>query len=89
MLMSVFALLMRPARLARSAVIAKPATILRFHRALRDRKYRLLFSPRRKDKSGPKGASDELIAAIFEAKRRNPGWGCPRIAQQLSVAFDI
>lgn len=38
---------------------------------------------------GPKGPSEELIAAIIEAKRRNPRWGCPRIAQQLTLAFDI
>lgn len=30
-----------------------------------------------------------MIAAIIEAKRRNPRWGCPRIAQQLSLTFDI
>jgi hypothetical protein len=22
-------------------------------------------------------------------KRRNPGWGCPRIAQQISLAFGV
>ena len=87
--MSLFALLLRPARLARSAVIIRPATILRFHRALRNRKYRLLFSPKHSGNPGPKGPSEELIAAIVEAKRRNPRWGCPRIAQQLSLNFDI
>ncbi len=88
-LMSMFALLMRPARLAKSAIIIRPATILRFHRALKDRKYRLLFSPNHRGKPGPNGPSEELIAAIIETKRRNPRWGCPRIAQQLSLAFDI
>ena len=38
-LMSVFALLMRPVRLAKSAVIIRPTTTLRFHRAHKDRKY--------------------------------------------------
>ena len=89
LLMSMFAWLMRPVRLAKSAVIIRPATILRFHRALKDRKYRLLFSPKYRGKPGPKGPSEELIAAIIEAKRLNPRWGCPRIAQQLSLAFDI
>jgi putative transposase len=88
-LMSVIALLMRPARLAKSAIIVRPATILRFHQALKDRKYRLLFSPKCRAKPGPKGPSDELIAAIVDTKHRNPRWGCPRIAQQLSLAFDI
>jgi transposase InsO family protein len=87
--MSVFALLMRPARLVRSAIVIRPATILRFHQALKHRKYRLLFSPKHRGKPGPKGPSEELIVAIVEAKRRNPSWGCPRIAQQLSLAFDI
>ncbi len=37
---------MRPARLARSAIVFKPSTILGFHRALAKRKYRLLFTPK-------------------------------------------
>jgi hypothetical protein len=36
---------MHPTRLLRSAIAIKPATILRFHRALVNRKYRLLFRP--------------------------------------------
>ena len=43
--------------------------------------------PRRKP--GPKGPSAELIAAIVEMKRRNPKFGCVRIAQQISHAFGI
>jgi len=88
-MMSLLALLMRPARLAKSAIIVRPATILRFHQALKNRKYRLLFSPKSRGKPGPKGPSKELIVAIVETKQRNPKWGCPRIAQQLSLAFDI
>ena len=80
---------MRPARLLRSAVVIKPATILSFHRALVNRKYRLLFSPRRRAKPGPKGPSPKLIAAVVEMKRRNPKFGCRRIAEQLSLTFGI
>ena len=80
---------MRPARLVRSAVVLKPSTILSFHRALVKRKYRLLFTPKRRGKPGPKGPSPELINAIVEMKRRNPRFGCRRIAQQLSLVFDI
>lgn len=36
---------LRPARLLRSAIVLKPATILHFHRLLVKRKYRELFSP--------------------------------------------
>ena len=42
-----------------------------------------------KDKPGPKGPSTELIHAIVEMKRRNPRYGCPRIAQQINKAFGI
>ncbi|MBI4291071.1 MAG: helix-turn-helix domain-containing protein [Betaproteobacteria bacterium] len=31
----------------------------------------------------------ELIAAIVEMKRRNPKFGCVRIAQQISHAFGV
>ena len=82
--------LIRPARLLRSAIVLKPATILNFHRALVRRKYSQLFSPKRRpDKPGPKGPSPELIAAIVEMKRRNPRFGYQRIADQIALAFDI
>src|SRR3972149_1459663 len=47
------ALLIRPARLIRSAIVLKPSTLLSFHQALRNRKYRLLFSSKRSGKPGP------------------------------------
>jgi len=53
------------------------------------RKYRMLFSPNRRRTPGPKGPSAELIHAVVEIKQRNPNWGCPRIAQQIALAFDI
>ena len=56
-LAGVCALFMRPARVIRSAIVLKPSTILDFHRILRHRKYRLLFSPKRRGRSGPKGPS--------------------------------
>ncbi len=83
------AFLMRPARLLRSAIVLKPSTILSFHRALVKRKYRLLFTPKTRGKPGPKGPSPELISAIVEMKRRNPSFGYQRIADQISLVFDI
>ena len=83
------ALLIRPARLIRSAIVLKPSTLLSLHRILRNRKYRLLFSSKRRRKPGPKGPSRELIEAVVQTKRRNPTWGCPRIAQQIALAFNI
>ena len=76
-------------RLAKIAIGIKPATLLRFHRALVQRKYRLLFTPRARGRPGPKGPSKELIAAILEMKHRNPRFGCPRIAQQMAHAFGV
>ena len=57
--------------------------------ALVRRKYRRLFSGRPRCRPGPQGPSEELIAVILEMKRRNPRFGCPRIAQQVSNAFGI
>lgn len=59
------AILMRPARLLRAAIILKPATILRFHREMVKRKYRLLFTPNTCGKPGPSGPSAELVSAIL------------------------
>ncbi len=85
--MGLCTLFMIPSRIRKVAAPLKPATLLAFHQALKERKYRRLFSPQRRDKPGPKGPSKELIQAIVEMKRRNPRYGCPRIAQQLSKAF--
>lgn len=38
---------------------------------------------------GPKGPSKEVIDAIVAMKQRNPRYGCPRIAQQINVAFGL
>src|SRR5450830_1321907 len=83
------ALLIRPTRLIRSAIVLKPSTLLSLHQALRNRKYRLLFSSTRRGKPGPKGPNKELIDAVVQMKKHNPAWGCPRIAQQIALAFDI
>ena len=83
------ALLIRPARIIRSAIVLKPSTLLNLHRTLVQRKYRLLFSTKYPRKPGPKGPSKELMEAVREMKRRNPTWGCPRIAQQIASAFGV
>src|ERR1700682_6604061 len=53
------------------------------------RKYRLLYSPRKRRRPGPKGPSKDLIGAVIEMKRRNPRFGCRKIAEQISKAFAI
>src|SRR6516225_1821410 len=78
-------LFMRPARVLRSAIVLKPSTLLHFHSVLRKREYRILFSPKRPFRPGPKGPDKDLIDAVVAMKRRNPSWDCPRIAQQISL----
>ena len=80
-------LFVTPPRLLRSAIVLKPSTLLRLHNLLRQRKYRLLFSPKRQSRPGPKGPAQELIDAVVAMKQRNSNWGCPRIAQQIALAF--
>jgi putative transposase len=82
-------LFMCPARVLRSAIVLKPSTLLHLHSVLHKRKYRMLFSPTHRRRPGPKGPNKDLIEAIVAMKRRNPGWGCPRIAQQISLAFGV
>ena len=38
---------------------------------------------------GPKGPSKELIGVVIEMKRRNPRFGCRKIAEQISRAFAV
>src|SRR5207245_5787857 len=63
--------------------------LLRLHRALTTRKYRLLFSSKVRKKPGPKGPNQEVLAAVLDMKQRNPTWGCPRIAHQIALAFGV
>jgi hypothetical protein len=84
-----WSLFLKPRHLQRAAVIIRPSTLLKFHDLLIMRKYRLLYSSGRKGKPGPKGPSPELIQAIVELKQRNPHFGCLRIAQQITMAFEV
>jgi putative transposase len=87
-LLGFWSLFLNLRHLGRAAVIIRPSTLLKFHNLLKQRKYRLLYSAAAsKRKAGPKGPSQELIQAIIEMKRRNPRFGCPRIAQQINKAF--
>ncbi len=88
-LLGFWPLFLSPRRIQRAALIIQPSTLLRFHEALRKRKYRLLFSSRRKTRPGPKGPSPDLVRAIIELKRRNPRFGCPRIALIVSRTFGV
>ena len=89
MLLGFWSLFLSPHHIQRAAVILKPTTLFKFHDILKKRKYRLLYTARRKGKPGPKGPSQELIEAIVELKRRNTRFGCPRIAQEINKAFGL
>ena len=82
-------LFLNPHHIQRAAVILRPSTLLKIHDILKKRKYRLLYTARKKAKPGPKGPSQELIDAIVELKRRNTRFGCPRIAQEINKAFGV
>ena len=88
-LLGFWTLFLNPRRMARAAILIKPSTLLNFHAAMKRRKYRLLFSSGRGGKPGPKGPSKEVVDAIVAMKRRNPRFGCPRIAQQINLAFGL
>jgi hypothetical protein len=88
-LLGALSLLISPRRLFTVAIIIKPATLLKFHHALVKHKYRRLFSNRGHKRPGPRGPSRELIAAVIELKQRNPWFGCPRIADIITLTFGI
>jgi len=88
-LLGFWTLFLNPRRITRVGIIVQAGTLLKFHDALKKRKYRLLYSSGKKGKPGPKGPSREVIDAIVAMKERNPRFGCPRIAQQMNLAFGL
>jgi hypothetical protein len=65
--LGILASILGPRRTERSAIIIRPSTFHRFHEALIKRKYRFLYTSKRRGKPGPKGPSPELIQLILEA----------------------
>ena len=88
-LLGFLSLFLKPGRISRVAIIIQPSTLLRFHHSLIKRKYQQLYSPWGGRKPGPAGPSKAVIDAIIEMKQRNPRYGCPRIAQQINLAFGL
>ena len=84
-----YSLWLSPNRRTRVSIVLRPSTFVRFHQALVRRKYRLLYACTRRARPGPKGPAAELNAAVLEMKRRNPKFGCLKIAQQISYAFGV
>ena len=89
-LLGLWTIFLDPRRIKQTAFLVKPSTLLRCHQTLIKWKYRLLFSSRKKrGKPGPKGPSRQLIDLVLEMKRRNPRFGCPKIAEQISKTFAL
>ena len=83
-------LFLSPGPIRKVAIALRPSTLLAFHQALVQCKYRRLFSSTRcPKKRGPKGPDEALIQAIVERKSLNPRFGCPRIARIISQTFGI
>lgn len=59
-------------RIIKNSVIQKPATILHFQKALKERKYQRLYSSKPNKRPGPKWPSQEVINVTLEIKKRNP-----------------
>ena len=56
-LLRFWSLFLRPHHIWRSAIIIRPSTLLRFHEALKKRKYQLLYTSRKKGKTRAQGAN--------------------------------
>src|SRR5215831_8992692 len=79
-------LLMHPSRMLRCGIVLKPSTLLRFHHVLTKRKYHMLFA-----------RPSAEVGLVRRGRPKNgsmPSWkgndvtlGCPRIAQQITLAF--
>jgi len=70
-------------RFSKLAIILSPSVILRFHRALVEKKYSKLFGTGNRS-AGRNGPSKEIIELVLEIKRRNRSFGCPKIAMLVS-----
>jgi len=88
-LFAILAQIISQHRLQKLAVVVKPTTILNFHRALVQRKYRRLYSAKNPGQPGPKGPEPKLIKLVVDIKQRNPRMGYDRIAMQIYQAFGV
>lgn len=84
------ALFISSSRLSKVAADVRLSTLFKFHQCLVERKYRDLFSSKRPgNRPGPKGPPEEIVQIILELKRRNPSFGCPKVAQFIATPFGV
>ena len=76
-------------RLGRLAIIMKPITLLKLHKAFVMRKYKSLFSHKIYKRPGRMGPTQEIIDLVLQYKNRNPSFGYLRIAMQITNQFGI
>ncbi len=57
-------------RLSRLAILLKPATLIKIHKAFAMKKYKKLFSNKNLKKPGRKGQSQDIINLVLEFKKR-------------------
>ena len=76
-------------RLHKIAIAIKPSTLLKFHKALVKRKYKLLYSNKGRKNPGRKGPSRNMIVLVVEIKQKNPRFGYRRIAMQIYQSLGI
>jgi hypothetical protein len=72
-----------PKRLHRLAILIKPATLIKLHKAFVMKKYKSLFSSKSYNKPGRVGPTQKIIDLVLEYKSRNPRFGYLRIAMQI------
>ena len=80
------ALFMRPGRSIRSAIVFKPSVEPSSSAAWTRSGDTSAVSAM---KPGPKGPSEDVIAAVVDMKQRNPSRGSPRIAQRITLAVGL
>ncbi len=76
-------------RMSKVAIILKPATLLKFHKALVNRKYQHLYSNRGNKKPGRRIPDQQIIDLVIEMRRLNPRMDYGRISMQIYEAFGI
>ena len=68
-----------PKRLASTAIVIKPSTLLNLHKWLVARKYSKLFGTKKAHLGRPR-IETEIRKLVVEIKKENPAFGCPQIA---------
>ncbi len=85
----ILAFLIKKSRLAKVSIVVRPATILKFHKHLVNKKYQKLFSSTMTKAPGRKAPKPSIIELVIEMKKRNPDFGYGRISMQIYVAYGI